>query len=75
MPDNVKHKKPMDIIIEIENARMRAGYKKKDLCDLAGINPEMYSYLMACGRDNKELPELCLAKVREALRKLEKKHA
>lgn len=62
---------PMDVIVEIEGARVRLGKKKQELARLAGIKAEMYSYLLKRGRQGHALPEDCLEKIQKALRKLE----
>lgn len=65
--------RPIDTVIEIESARIELGIKKKDLCKIARIKPEMFSYVLRRGREGKELPEACLAKIRKALNHIKEK--
>ncbi len=64
---------PLDIVLDIENQRMRLGIRhRKTLAKMAGINAEMYSYLIRRGVEGRDLPVNCLNKV---LRALERKRA
>jgi hypothetical protein len=65
----------MDRVIEMENRRMRLGVTKKQLCALAGIKAEMFSYVLARARNGKSLPEECMGKIDNALVRLESKSA
>lgn len=60
--------------MEIEIQRIRAGIKKKELAKLAGIIPEMYSYLLRRGRNGNDLPTNCLEKVQKALAQVKESH-
>lgn len=66
---------PMDTVIAIEAARMRLGIKKQDLCKVAKIKVEMFSYVLRRGREGKALPVNCVNKILRAISKLEKKNA
>lgn len=58
----------MDIVIELEAQRMHKNIATKQvLCKLAGIRPEMYSYMLRRAKQGHPLPADCLSKVRAAL--------
>jgi hypothetical protein len=63
---------PLDIIIELEQRRIRLGKKKEEVCTAAGIKPEMYSYTLKRGRSGKSLPQLCVDRIRNGLGRLER---
>lgn len=62
---------PLDVVIGVENARMRLCVKKNVLCKAARIKPEMYSYVLKRGRLGMSLPADCMEKIWKALEKLE----
>lgn len=65
---------PIDIVIGIESQRVRLGIPTRQaLAKLAGIKPEMYSYLLRRGREGGPLPVDCLSKVQRALQKKKEK--
>ena len=64
-------KTPMQQVLEIEAARMRHNKKKYQLCKLAGIKAEMYSYLLRRGQMGHELPADCLSRVLKAIKRLD----
>lgn len=43
------------------------GLKKQELCKLAGIKPEMYSYVLKRGRLGLNLPTDCVDKILGAI--------
>src|SRR5258706_15814914 len=65
----------LNTIVELEERRIRLGKKKQDICKVAGIKPEMMSYMLRRGRQGHELPDMCVAAVRRALTKLERQAA
>ncbi len=65
--------RPQDIVIALEVQRVQLGIRKKqDLCERAGVRPEMYSYMLRRGRDGHELPADCLKQVQKALAQIQK---
>lgn len=66
---------PLDTVVELEQRRIRLGKKKQEICEVAGIKPEMMSYMLRRGRQGFDLPADCVAAVRRALTKLETRAA
>ena len=64
---------PIDHVILIENIRLRLGVKKNEVCQVAGINPEMYSYVLKRGKHGRSLPEDCVQKITDALERIDAK--
>jgi len=67
--------RPWDIIVRIETDINKLKIQRKDLCDVAGVKPEMYSYMKRRAKLGYPLPEDCLRRIKEAIVKLKLRKA
>lgn len=65
----------LNVVIDIESRLLKLGVKKKVLCTMARIKPEMLSYVFKRARNGQSLPEECLGKIHSALERMEQRAA